>query len=312
MHQPTVHTQIAAVLRGLKTTKVLRKSKAHLLLVALLFFCVGNIWAKKPPINLDSLSTTRVWQISHVLPGFGQVVNKQYWKIPIFYSGMGSMAYFGYQANKDYLDIKLQLSLSGCTPTDPCQLRLNLESKRIERNLFYAGAATFYLASVADAVIVHAGKRHSPATATILSAVVPGLGQVYNGSYWKLPIIYGGMATLYYVIDFNNRGYNRFRSAYFIRIDDNPATTDEFDGLLSEDGLKYYVTAYRRNRDLSYIGLAAFYILNVIDANVDAHLFDWDISDKLALRMQPTFGLPMASSTSYVKPVVGFSGRLTF
>lgn len=281
-------------------------------MAALLFFCGGNIWANKPLINLDSLSTTRVWQISHVLPGFGQLVNKHYWKIPIFYTGMGSMAYFGYQANKDYLDLKLQLSLSGCAPNDPCQLRVDLESKRIERNLFYAGAATFYLASVADAVIVHAGHRHSPATATILSAVVPGLGQVYNGSYWKLPVIYGGIASIYYVIDFNNRGYVRFKDAYFIRKDGDPTTIDEFDGLLSEDGLKYYVTAYRRNRDLAYIGLAAFYILNVIDANVDAHLFDWDISDKLALRVQPTFGVPTASSNLYQKPVVGFSCGVTF
>jgi hypothetical protein len=312
LHQPTVYTQKVAVLRGLNVSNILKQSKAHLLLVALLFFCVGNIWASKPIIKFDSLSTTRVWQISHVLPGFGQIVNKQYWKIPVFYTGMGSMAYFGYQANLNYRSLRTQLTISGCAPSDPCQLRLDLEQKRVERNLFFTGAAAFYLASVADAVIVHAGNRHSPATATILSAVVPGLGQVYNGNYWKLPIIYGGMATLYYVIDFNNRGYTRFRNAYFIRIDDNPATTDEFDGLLSEEGLKYYVTAYRRNRDLAYIGLAAFYVLNVIDANVDAHLFDWDISDKLALRMQPTFGLPMAASTSNTQPIVGFSGRLTF
>ncbi len=285
--------------------------KAQLLAVALLLFSLFSLHANSPKIRLDSLKTVRVWQLAHIVPGSGQVVNKQYWKLPIFYGGMGGLGYLGYKANLDYHCLRGQYnSLTGTEFNEP--LKIEMETKRVERNLLYAGAAAFYLASVADAVFVHAKDKHSPTTATVLSTIFPGLGQIYNGNYWKVPVVVGGMASIYYVVDFNNRGYNRFRSAYFIRTDGNTETVDEFDGLLSEEGLKYYVTAYKRNRDLAILGMVAFYALNIIDANVDAHLFNWNVDEKLALRVSPQISPINSFGSSMPKPMLGFNIGLRF
>lgn len=122
---------------------------------------------------------------------------------------------------------------------------------------------------------------HSPKKASIYSAVLPGLGQVYNKKYWKVPIIYAGFGVLIYAARFNGKEYQRFRSAYFEYPD------DEFQGLLSQDQIEFYVDSYRRSRDLSIIGFFALWGLNVIDANVDAHFFDFDISPDISLHIRP-------------------------
>ncbi len=284
---------------------------AQLITVALLLFSSNQAQAGKPFPVLDSLKTTRVWHLSMVLPGSGQFINRQYWKIPVFYSGMGSMAYFGYRVNLDYLNLKSNFNPASCIAGTICYQQEQIELKRLERNLFYSGAAAFYLASVADAVFVHAGIKHSPATATILSTIVPGLGQVYNGSIWKVPIVYGGFASLYYIINFNNRGYKRFYNAYQLLNDEDPTTIDEFNGLRNKDELKYYAVAYKRNRDLAFLGIIAFYALNVIDANVDAHLLTWDVSDNLAMSIRPNVGTMFANGSGVPKTTMGLSFGVT-
>lgn len=130
-------------------------------------------------------------------------------------------------------------------------------------------------------------KKHSPKTATLLSLAVPGLGQCYNKKYWKVPIIYGGFAGLTYGVIFNQSEYSRFKSAYAFRVDDDPTTVDEFDGTVSDAELLNNVDFYRRNRDLCYIGMGLLYVMNLIDAAVDAHLYDFDVSDNLSMRVQP-------------------------
>ncbi len=284
---------------------------AQLIAVALLLFSSSQTLAGKPFPVLDSLKTTRVWHLSMVLPGSGQFINRQYWKIPLYYSGMGSMAYFGYKANLDYLNLKSNYTPANCVAGTICYELEQIESKRLERNLFYTGAAAFYLAGVADAVFVHAGTKHSPATATILSTIIPGLGQIYNGSFWKVPVVYGSFASLYYIIDFNNRGYNRFYKAYQLFTDNDPATIDEFNGLRTADELKYYAVSYKRNRDLAFIGIVAFYALNIIDANVDAHLLTWDVSDNLAMNIKPNVGTLFANGNGLPKTSMGLSFGFT-
>jgi len=116
-----------------------------------------------------------------------------------------------------------------------------------------------------------------------MSALLPGLGQAYNKKYWKLPIIYGGFAGLGYSIDFANKKYKDFKEAYILRVDGDPDKYPQ----VSEDGLLQLKEYYRRNRDLSYILTAGLYILNIIDANVDAHFFDYDISKDLSLNITP-------------------------
>ncbi|MCX7862360.1 MAG: DUF5683 domain-containing protein [Bacteroidales bacterium] len=138
--------------------------------------------------------------------------------------------------------------------------------------------------------------KHSPKLAATLSAIMPGLGQAYNKKYWKIPIIYGGMGTLAYLTYRNNKYYQDFRTAYKELSSTNPNgyytmynTTFTLSGL---DAGKNY---YRRYRDMFAIFTVGVYFLNIIDATVDAYLFDFDISDKLSLQIHPSF-TPIPSS----------------
>ena len=110
--------------------------------------------------------------------------------------------------------------------------------------------------------------------------LLPRTGQVYNKKIWKVPVIYGGIASLYYIVDFNQRGYDFFKTAFQQLVD--PNQVDVFEGRVSKEELLFRRDLYRRNRDLALIGLAGLYILNIIDANVDAHFFDW-IQHNLAM-----------------------------
>lgn len=120
----------------------------------------------------------------------------------------------------------------------------------------------------------------APATAAFYSAILPGLGQAYNKKYWKIPIVYGAIGTsLYFYFD-NNQKYHRYRDAYKRRLEG--FSDDEF-GYLDKDRLISAQRFYQRNRDLSLLITAAFYMLNIVDANVDAHLMQFNVNDKLSL-----------------------------
>lgn len=130
-------------------------------------------------------------------------------------------------------------------------------------------------------------KIHSPKRAAIYSAVLPGLGQIYNRKWWKLPIIYAGFGGLGYGFYWNNGYYKDYRDALRLRYDDDPNTNDGFTQYSDNDlvTLKNY---YQRYRDLCVIGMAALYTLQVLDATVDAHLFYFDVGDNLSMRFQPS------------------------
>ena len=160
--------------------------------------------------------------------------------------------------------------------------------------------------NVSDTVIIkeipdNAEEIHSPKKAAVYSALLPGLGQAYNKKYWKIPIIYAGFGTLGYFISWNNKNYQVLKVAYSDLTDGN----DDTDSYLDLEAVKYYdldnesernqfenalnkqQSYYRRNRDLLIISTAGFYALNIIDASVDAHLFDFDISEDLSFNWQP-------------------------
>ena len=143
---------------------------------------------------------------------------------------------------------------------------------------------------------------HSPKKAALYSTFLPGLGQAYNKKYWKIPIIYAGFAGIGYFIGWNNKNYKIIKLAYSDLADENDATNSHLDldasqyyNLDNDSEKAKFKTAlnkqqdyYRRNRDLLVISFAAFYGLNVIDASVDAHLFDFDISEDLSFNWQPS------------------------
>jgi len=144
--------------------------------------------------------------------------------------------------------------------------------------------------------------KHSPRKAVFMS-LVPGAGQIYNQKYWKVPIIYAAIGTLtYFIIDYNKKyktfvhGYNDFmskdptRTSYLnIRGYENYSQDPQF-------YLKGYRDFYRRWRDLDVLILAGVYVLNIIDANVDAHFFNFEIDDDISLNVKPYIFEPFHNS----------------
>lgn len=130
-------------------------------------------------------------------------------------------------------------------------------------------------------------KPHSPRKAALMSTALPGLGQVYNKKYWKVPLIYACVGGLTYSFQFNQRRYVKYRDAYKYRIDGDESTVDNYVGIYSDDNLSSLYSYYHRYRDLTVIGFAAVYLLNIVDAAVDAHLYNFDVSDNLSMEMRP-------------------------
>ena len=121
--------------------------------------------------------------------------------------------------------------------------------------------------------------------ATLLSTACPGLGQLYNEKYWKIPVIYLGLGgTVYYYIK-NNKKYNEYKNAYIARTDDNPETNDDFLNYTNTN-LITLQDYYRDNRDLSQLFFFLIYLLNIVDASMDAHLTNYNINDNLSLNLK--------------------------
>jgi len=155
---------------------------------------------------------------------------------------------------------------------------------------------------VKDTTFVDSTKFHSPKVATIMSACLPGLGQIYNKKYWKVPLIYSGFGVIGYSIVVNSKKYKKFLTAYIDRVDDNPTTIDTIYPGYTLDEITLRKDYYRRNRDLSYIIGVVWYILNVFDATVDAHLFFFNINEDLSLNFKiETFPLYYKNATSSIQ-----------
>lgn len=125
--------------------------------------------------------------------------------------------------------------------------------------------------------------QHKPNKATFMSSLVPGLGQYYNQKYWKIPIIYGGFTGLIYYASYNNYVYKKYRREYKWATDDDDRTVSQYPAANTER-LK---DTWRRYRDICFIGIGALYLLQVIDANVDAHFFDFTIDKDLSIKADP-------------------------
>lgn len=150
---------------------------------------------------------------------------------------------------------------------------------------------------VDDSVSVNPNIRfYNPKKAGLLSAALPGAGQIYNRKYWKLPILYGGLVAMGMAIDWNNGYYVLYKNAYSDWVDDNPTsnrwqkvwtTVDPGSEDWFEEVLEGKKDRYRRDRDYMIILTVGLYVLNIIDANIDAHLSDFDISTNLSMKIEP-------------------------
>ncbi len=150
---------------------------------------------------------------------------------------------------------------------------------------------------------VYSVKKKKTGRAALFSAILPGAGQVYNGKYWKVPIVYSALGTAAFLFQFNNKQYHRFLTGYQQRIDTTLAETI-FSEDIATDVLEQYKNSTRRNRDLSVVIFLAVYGLNIIDATVDAELSDFDVSDDLSLKISPEI-IPLYGK--YKKNTIGLT-----
>lgn len=221
---------------------------------------------------------------SAVFIGGSQIYNRQYWKLPIVYGGVlggvGAGLYLNSHGNQD--------AAKWC----------------------FVGAGVTYWASLMDGVVSYRPDDYpSPGKATIYSILCPGLGQIYNKEFWKLPIYWGGMVASLYFFNLNKVNYDRFRSIY------KEATESEhYEGPVTADVAKYYRDTYRRYRDYSILALAAVYLLQVIDANVFSYMHDFNVSDDIVMDVSPAVLAPdyNFASTSDSPAAIGLKLGFTF
>ena len=161
-------------------------------------------------------------------------------------------------------------------------------------------------------------KPHSPATAAIMSACLPGLGQCYNRKWWKLPIVYGGLGGLGYLAYNNYYEYKSYLHAYEFKTGDLPEGTTlnahemELANKYADSQLQTYKESYRRDFELYGILTIAWYGLNILDACVDGHLYNYDISDDLSISVDPYLQSTEAPIRMPQYAQVGLSFTLNF
>ncbi len=205
---------------------------------------------------------------SAVFIGGAQIYNRQYWKLPVIYGGLGAGIGGG-------LIYRNQWKKTG-----------DGDDKTVS-NLFFAGAGLVYWGAIMDGTFNYRREeKHQPGKATMYAILFPGLGQVYNGEYWKVPIYYGLMLGSVHFYSVNNKNYHRYKRIY----NDLAKGTGEHDARISASTALYYRNIYRRYRDYSIVAIAASYLLQVIDANVFSYMRDFDLSDNIdvAMDISPT------------------------
>lgn len=147
-------------------------------------------------------------------------------------------------------------------------------------------------------------KQHSPKKATLMSLCLPGLGQIYNKKYWKVPILYVGFGVLSYFIITNANYYTIYKTAYIQSF--NGDSTGSQSDIVRKYPASSILSAreyYRRNLEISVILTAVLYILNITDAAVDANLFTYDIKKDLSFKVEPTLIPPAPLSRSYTSGI---------
>jgi hypothetical protein len=137
--------------------------------------------------------------------------------------------------------------------------------------------------------------EHSVSKAAILSAVLPGAGQIYNKSYWKAPIIWAGLGFFTYQYIDNNNKYQAAKTSY-LSILDNPQTAIPYNGTTDLTQVQFYKQTAQNNRDMFMVFGILFWGLNIVEATVDAHLLHFDVSDNLSMHIAPSYQSNLYSS----------------
>ena len=215
--------------------------------------------------------------------GGEQIYNRQYWKLPIVYTSVLGPLGAG--------------------------IYLNTQGKHDAAKYCFLGAGIAYWGTLMDGVISYKSPTYPlPGRATLYSLLLPGLGQAYNGEFWKIPIYLGGLGAAYYFYDTNNINYQRYRRIY------KEATNTEvaYTGPITAEQALYYRDVFRRYRDYSVLAIALVYLLQVIDANVFSYMHDFEIVDDMAMSVKPTVILPDTQLAFNPSPAFGLSVGFKF
>ena len=235
---------------------------------------------------------------SVVLPGTAQIYNKDYWKLPIVYGGIGTLAgtggYYLHAYNKQQKAytaweadrIAYEEEFGSKYPEPSPEVNMQYKQKG---TWLMMGAGLLYWGSMLDGVICYESETHpDPGKATLYSVLLPGLGQIYNGELYKVPIYWGGLLVSTHMLMNNNKNYKRFK-----RIHNEVSTNGGNSGVqISSETAKWYRDVYRRYRDYSIVATALVYVLQVMDANVFAYMHDFEVTDDISMSVEPAVIAP--------------------
>ena len=213
---------------------------------------------------------------SALIIGGSQIYNNQKWKLPIVYGAIGGSLGAG--------------------------IYLNATGNKDAAKYCFIGAGFAYWATLMDGVLNYKPSVYPhPGKATLFSILVPGLGQIYNREYWKLPIYLGAIGFAIHYYSDCQVNYARFRDIYIAAKDPDA----HYDGPITAEQALYYRNVYRRYRDYSVLAIAILYLLQVIDANVFSYMHNFEVDDDIALQVAPAVIMPerqFASITPVSQP----------
>ncbi|MBQ7459565.1 MAG: hypothetical protein IJS70_10390 [Bacteroidales bacterium] len=202
---------------------------------------------------------------SVIMPSRIQIYNKDYWKVPLVFAGIGGGIGGGLYFNEKYH-------------------QTGDKKFATYRTLCYAGAALTFWGQMLDGVACLPDSRTpDPGKAAVFSALLPGLGQAYVGDWWHIPIWYGGLGVCAYTLHLNQMQYNRYKYIYMLASDKDSG----YSGHINVTQATTYKDLYHRYRDYSVVATILVYALNIIDANVFAYMKDFNVSDDLSLNVEP-------------------------
>jgi len=275
---------------------------------------LNNALSKKKLLNFKEDHRKAAFY-SAILPGLGQVYNNQYGKAPVYPAGILISLLNGIRLQNDYKNLKLTIQQED-NALNRARLRMDLNRKRNLANTSYALSVASYGFGIIDALLSNKikkldTKRHSPLFASYRSALIPGLGQIYNKQAWKVPIVYAAFVGTGFAIAYNLQNKNCFKTLYLNKVTYNVHDTisaqlatclsTEQKAFLAQSGYteadflqqKQY---FDRNLQWSVIAFVGVYILNLVDATVYGHLFDFKtIEEDLEISIKPRIDYTIAN-----------------
>ncbi len=201
---------------------------------------------------------------SVMMIGSQQIYERQYWKLPAIYGGLAATVAGGV-------------------------LNRTVWDRPKVSNYCFAAAGLVYWGTLLDGVVNYpTDNPHHPGKAALYSVLCPGLGQAYNGEYWKIPVYWGCLIGSAHYLNLNQMNYKRYKRIYREISDPDSG----YSGGITSETAVYYRDIYRRYRDYSILALAAFYLLQAVDANVFAFMQDFEVNDDLSMRISPSVITP--------------------